>query len=54
MADTVKRFHADQEAPKEFQALNEILVAMEIVIKLMLQLPALEKLVENAADLSSE
>ena len=54
MADTVKRFHADQEAQKEFEALKEKMVEMEKVMKVMVQLPGFEKLVEKAADLSSE
>ncbi|MBU7017616.1 MAG: hypothetical protein HXS44_08905, partial [Theionarchaea archaeon] len=54
MTDTVKRFHADQEAQKEFEALKEKMVEMEKVMKVMVQLPGFKKLVEKAADLSSE
>lgn len=54
MADTVKRFHADQEAQKELEELREKMTEMETVMKVMTELPEFEKLIEKAARKSSK
>ncbi len=49
MADTVKRFHADQEAQKELEELREKMTEMETVLKVMAELPEFDKLIKKAA-----
>jgi integrase len=52
MADTVKRFHADQEAQKEFEDMREKMAEMEKMIQVMAKLPGFDKLIEEAAEKS--
>jgi len=49
MADTVKRFHADQEAQKELEELREKMTRMEELLKNMVEVPGFEKMMEKAA-----
>ncbi|KYK37888.1 MAG: tyrosine-type recombinase/integrase [Theionarchaea archaeon] len=49
MADTVKRFHADQEAQKELEELREKMTKMEELLKNMVKVPGFEKMMEKAA-----
>ena len=53
MADTVKRFHADQEAQKELEDLREKMTEMEKMMKAMVNLPGFDKFIEEAAEKSS-
>ena len=48
MADTVKRFHADQEAQKELEDLREKMVKMEELLSNMVKVPGFEKMMEKA------
>ena len=52
MVDTVKRFHADQKARKELEELREKVAEMEKVMKVMVELPGFDKLVEKVANKS--
>jgi integrase len=52
MADTVKRFHADQEAQKEFEDMREKMAEMEKMIQVMVKMPGFDKLIEEAAEKS--
>jgi hypothetical protein len=52
MADTMKQFHADQKAQKEFEEMREKLTEMEKMMKVMVNLPGFDKLVEEAAERS--
>jgi site-specific recombinase XerD len=54
MADTVKRFHADQEAQKELEELRGKVTEMEKAMKVMIEIPGFDKLVEKVAKESSE
>jgi integrase len=54
MADTVKRFHADREAQKELEELRGKVTEMEKAMKVMIELPGFDKLVEKVAKESSE
>ncbi len=51
MADTVKRFHADQEAQKELEDLREKMATMERILSNMVKVPGFEKIMEEAAEL---
>jgi Tfp pilus assembly protein PilO len=53
MADTVKRFHADQKAQKELEDLREKMAEMEKVMKVMLKMPGFDRLIEEVAEQSS-
>jgi hypothetical protein len=53
MADTVKRFHADQNAQKELEDLREKMTEMEKMMKAMVDLPGFDKFIEEAAEKSS-
>ena len=46
---TLKQFHADQEAQKELEELRERLADIEKMMKVMVQLPEFDKLIEVAA-----
>jgi len=48
MADTVKRFHADQTAQKELEELREKMVKMEELLSKMVKVPGFEKFMEEA------
>jgi len=50
MADTVKRFHADQEAQKELEELREKMAKVEKLLGNMAKVPGFEKLMEEAAE----
>jgi site-specific recombinase XerD len=50
MADTVKRFHADQEAQKELEDLREKMSKMEDLLSTMAEIPAFKKMVDEAVD----
>jgi site-specific recombinase XerD len=50
MADTIKQFHADQKAQKEFEEMRERLSEMEKMMKVMVNLPGFDKLVKEAAE----
>jgi hypothetical protein len=52
MADTVKRFHVDQEAQKELEDLREKMSKMEDLLSNMVKIPGFEKMVEEAVDQS--
>jgi integrase len=54
MVNTVKKFHADKESNKELKELREKLTEMEKVMKVMTEIPEFDKLVEKAANKSSE
>jgi len=54
MADTVKRFHADQEAQKELEDLREKMAKMESILSNMVKVPGFEKIMEEAAQQRSE
>ncbi|KYK27720.1 MAG: hypothetical protein AYK19_21320 [Theionarchaea archaeon DG-70-1] len=48
MADTVKRFHADQTAQKELEDLREKMTKMEELLSKMVKVPGFEKFMEEA------
>jgi len=48
MADTVKRFHADQTAQKELEDLREKMVKVEELLSKMVKMPGFEKFMEEA------
>ncbi|MBU7030198.1 MAG: tyrosine-type recombinase/integrase [Theionarchaea archaeon] len=48
MADTVKRFHADQTAQKELEELREKMTKMEELLSKMVKVPGFEKFMEEA------
>ena len=50
MVDTVKRFHADQEAQKELEELREKMVEMEKLVNKMMNLQEFDKMVEEAVE----
>ena len=50
MADTVKRFHADREAQKELEELRGKVTEMEKAMKVLVEIPGFDKLVEKAAE----
>jgi predicted amidophosphoribosyltransferase len=52
MAETVKRFHADQDAQKELEELRGQMADVEKMLKVMVKIPGFDKLVEEAADKS--
>jgi hypothetical protein len=52
MADTVKRFHADQEAQKELEDLREKMSKMEDLLSTMVKIPGFKKMVDEAVDQS--
>ena len=52
MVDTIKRFHADQEAQKELEDLREKMAKMEELLSGMVKVPGFEKLLEEVADQS--
>ena len=54
MADTVKRFHADQEAQKELEEMRKKMTEMETVLKVMAELPEFDKLIKKAAKQSQK
>ena len=54
MADTVKRFHADQEAQKELEDLREKMAKMEELLSNMVKVPGFEKMMEEAVKQRSE
>ncbi|MBU7046337.1 MAG: tyrosine-type recombinase/integrase [Theionarchaea archaeon] len=54
MADTVKRFHADQEAQKELEELREKMVEMEKVMNKMMNLQEFDKMVKEAVEQPSQ
>ena len=49
MADTIKQFHADQEAQKELQELREQMGNIEEMLKAMVNLPGFDELLKKAA-----
>jgi integrase len=52
MAETVKRFHADQDAQKELEELRGQMADVEKMLKVMVKIPGFDKLVEEAANKS--
>jgi hypothetical protein len=52
MAETVKRFHADQDAQKELEELRGQMADVEKMLKVMVKIPGFDKLIEEAADKS--
>jgi len=50
MADTVKRFHADQTAQQELEELREKMDKMEELLSKMVKVPGFEKMMEKAVD----
>ncbi|MBU7029542.1 MAG: hypothetical protein HXS48_21600, partial [Theionarchaea archaeon] len=46
--DTVKRFHADQNAQKELEELREKMVKVEELLSKMVKVPGFEKFMEEA------
>ena len=52
MADTVKRFHADQEAQKELEELREKMAKVEKLLGNMAKVPGFEKMMEEAVEYS--
>ncbi len=54
MADTVKRFHADQEAQKELEDLREKITKVERILSNMVKVPELEKIIGEAVKQHSE
>jgi hypothetical protein len=52
MAETVKRFHADQNAQKELEELRGQMADVEKMLNVMVKIPGFDKLVEEAADKS--
>ena len=49
MADTLKQFHADQEAQKELEELREQMGNIEEMLKAMVHLPGFDELLKKAA-----
>lgn len=49
MADTVKRFHADQKAQKELEELREKMTEMEKLLSNMAKVPGYEKYIKKTA-----
>jgi hypothetical protein len=47
MAETVKRFHADQKAQKELEDLREKMDRMEKLLSGMVSTPGFEKVIEE-------
>ena len=54
MADTVKRFHADQEAQKELEDLREKMATMEKLSGNMVKVPGFQKMMEEVVEQYSE
>jgi len=54
MADTVKRFHADQKAQEELKELREKMATMEELLKNMVKVPGFEKMMEEAVEHSED
>ncbi|MBU7038653.1 MAG: hypothetical protein HXS52_12045 [Theionarchaea archaeon] len=52
MAETVKRFHADQDAQRELEEWRGQMADVEKMLKVMVKIPGFDKLVEEAADKS--
>jgi integrase len=49
MADTVKRFHADQKAQEELEEMREKMAEMERMMKIMTKMPGFDNLVDETA-----
>ncbi|MBU7015793.1 MAG: hypothetical protein HXS52_11455 [Theionarchaea archaeon] len=52
MAETVRRFHADQNAQKELEELRGQMADVEKMLKVMVKMPGFDKLIDEAADKS--
>jgi hypothetical protein len=48
MAETVKRFHADQKAQKELEDLRGKMDKMEGLLSNLIKLPGFEEMIEDA------
>jgi len=54
MAETVKRFHADQKAQKELEEMREKMDRMEKLLSGMVGTPGFEKVIEEVVKKEKE